>query len=94
MTNVDVVTVSKIDQEAKRKGMSRNQLLKICVEQFALVDMHNTERNLYKESFDMNIRMLNAFRETQKELLIRVGNIEKALIKLIELDSEDREGAN
>ncbi|QNK89100.1 hypothetical protein H7992_05085 [Sporosarcina sp. resist] len=92
--NLDIVAVSKIDQEAKKKRLSRNELLKVYIDKFALVDMHNEERILYKESFEMNTRMLHAFGETQKNLVGRVGNIEKVLVRMIELETNEKECAD
>lgn len=85
---VKAVAVKKIDQEAKKRGMSRNEFLNAYLEKFAFIDMHTEERNLYKEAVEMNSRMLHAFRETQKDIVSRVENIDKVLVRMIQLDTE------
>lgn len=89
LRNLDNMIVKKIDQEAGKKGLSRNELLKIWIEKKALGDVHMEQKNLYQEALDMNTRMMYEFVTIQKDLVNRIEQIGRVFEKVLALASKE-----
>lgn len=89
--NLDVTTVKKIDELAKAKKMSRNEFLKIQIENLALLDVTKDERNRFEDSLQMVtevlIKMMGMIQEQQKEFL----NMKAMFILVMDIDEDEME---
>lgn len=77
--NLDVVIVKKIDEMAKKKGMSRNEFLKLYVENLALVSVHQEERLRMEELFHASLIALEKMNEQLNSIEQKTDKVKKIL---------------
>lgn len=77
--NVDVAAVKKIDELAKQKGMSRNQFLKLYVENLALVSVHQEERLRLEEFTHASLIALEKMNDQLNRIEQNTNKVKKIL---------------
>lgn len=83
--HMDEIIVQKIDQEAKQKGLSRNDYLKLLIAKWAIEQMGTEQRNLYHNALEMNARLLHEVTSTQQHLLYKVERMNNVFEKILSL---------
>ncbi|QNK89101.1 hypothetical protein H7992_05090 [Sporosarcina sp. resist] len=87
--DVDVVSVKKIDQEAKKKGLSRNEFLKRHLDKFAQYDVFKEERNEFEKLWKENTKVMEEFLEAQINLYKKIERFEAIVLLLMDVDEEE-----
>lgn len=87
--DVDIVAVKKIDQMAKGKGQSRNELLKRHIEKLSHYDFFVEERKRFDESWEESIKVMKAYLEMQEKLYKKVERFEAIVLLLMDADEEE-----
>lgn len=89
LRNIDVVAVNKIDQEAKKVGMSRNEFLRRHLEKFAHYNVFVEERKEFEKQSNKNMNVMEAFLKAQEELYKKVERFEAIVLLLMDADEEE-----
>lgn len=77
--NVDLAAVKKIDELAKKKGMSRNEFLKLYVEKLTLVSVHQEERLRLEELIHASLIALEKMNEQLNSIEQNTNKVKKIL---------------
>ena len=67
--NLDPSTVKKVDDLAKRKGLSRQEYLKEHLEAFAVNDLHSSVIDRYEKQLEVNTMLLEKNAEKMDEMM-------------------------
>lgn len=67
--NIDPMTVKKIDEWAKEKGLSRQEYLKNHLESFAVSDVHWNVIDRYEKQLEANTMLLEKNTATINKLI-------------------------
>lgn len=87
--NVNDVAVKKIDELAKAKKMSRNELLKIQIEKFALLDVHGKERNRFEDVLQMTSELLIKTMKMVHEQQEEIQKMKALFLMMMDIDEEE-----
>lgn len=90
--DLDVMTIQKIDEQAKEKSMSRNEFLKDHLEKFAFLDVFVDERKHFEEVIQTNNKTLIGCLEKQKNLIEQLQHLE-GIVSLLLMDTDDTDGS-
>lgn len=87
--NIDVVTVKKIDELAKSKGMSRNAYLKNQIEKLAWVDVLQEERNRFEETLQMVAEILGRLIKMTQEQHDEIMKLKTIFMMIMDIDEDE-----
>ena len=90
--NIDAMIVAKLTQDAKKKGLSREEYVRILLTNFVQSEKQNRETDLYQETIMWNIRVLEEVQKGQQQIADQLVRIEGMFNKFIRL-GESSDGA-
>ncbi len=91
LRNLDKKIIAKLDQDAKKRGISREEYLRILLAKITNENNQIEATNQYKEILTWNTRVLQEVNEGQKHIAARIEKLE-SIIKLLVDSGENING--
>lgn len=69
---IDAIAVKKMDEEAKKKGISRNEYLKRFIEKWAKDDLFKNEQAFFDEVVEKNNKVLEEVLDLLPDIKLQI----------------------
>ncbi|WP_107942665.1 hypothetical protein [Metasolibacillus fluoroglycofenilyticus] len=89
---LDHMIVAKLNQNAKKKGISREAYLRLLLTNLMTMDSQVNLERTYEELLMWNARLLKEVTNGQESLTIRMAQLERVLQELVQLGRELQDG--
>lgn len=89
--DIDPMAIKKIDEEANKKGFSRNHLLKLHIERLAQYDVFLEERNRFEETMQNVMRILQMMTVSMQKNESELSKLRTMISLILEVDENEIE---